>query len=207
MYYVLLFGAWIVWNLVFRIRVYGKENLVRGRGFVLAPNHISAIDPVFVIIARFWGAQMRIFAKQELFQVNAFVTWFLTMAGGVAVRGVKDERAAVDRAIAECRAGRGLLVFPEGTRSKDGGIGPLKSGAFVVAAAAGVDLVPCRIIYGTRDGKMHLFCRVHVCFGRPIPAAELAMGVKRDIARLRANKQRLLDEWAAQYALHGFSAE
>ena len=55
MYYILLPVAWLVWHLGFRIRVVGRENIPRGRGYVLAPNHISAIDPVFVIVARFWG--------------------------------------------------------------------------------------------------------------------------------------------------------
>ena len=100
--------------------------------------------------------------------------------------------------------GRGLLVFPEGTRSKDGQLGTVKSGAFVVASAAGVDMVPCRILYDTPDGKMHVFCRARVCFGKPIPAAELAMGEKRDMAKLRENKQRLIAAWTALYEENRF---
>ena len=60
---------------------------------------------------------------------------------------------------------------------------------------AGVDVVPCRILYDTPDGKMHLFCRVRVIYGEPMPAAQFAMEGRRDTKKLRANKQALLDAW------------
>ena len=204
LYYILLPLAWLIWHIGFRIRVVGKENLVRDRGFVLAPNHISAIDPVFVIVARFRGRKMRVFAKQELFAINPLLSWFFRQMGAVAVRGTKEERATVDKTVEECRAGRGLLIFPEGTRTRDGSIGQIKSGAFVVAAAAGVDMVPCRILYDTPDGRMHLFCRVRVCFGPAIPAQELAMGEKRDMKKLKAAKQRLAGAWQTLYEHNKF---
>ena len=62
------------------------------------------------------------------------------------------------------------MFSPEGTRSKDGRLGKLKSGAFVIAAKAGADILPCRIIYDTPDARMHLFCRIRICFGELIPA-------------------------------------
>jgi 1-acyl-sn-glycerol-3-phosphate acyltransferase len=207
MYYILLPIGWLVWHLAFRIRVIGRENLIRDRGFILAPNHVSAIDPVFVVISRFWGKKMRIFAKQELFAVNPFVTWFIRMVGAVAVRGTKEERAAVDKTIEECKSGRGLLIFPEGTRTHDGSLGQIKSGAFVVASAAQVDMIPCRLIYDTKDGRAHPFCRTRVCFGKPIPAEELAMGEKRDIKKLKAAKQRLADAWQALYEQNRFAGK
>lgn len=49
--------------------------------------------------------------------------------------------------------GETLLIFPEGTREKEGKLLPPKSGLFVIAAQAGVDVVPCRILYDTPDGK------------------------------------------------------
>lgn len=205
LYYILVPLAWLVWHIGFRIQVIGRENLIRDRGFILAPTHISAIDPVFVIIARFWGKKMRVFAKRELFEINAFLTWFFKQMGGVAVRGAqRDEKDIVDQTIRECRAGRGLLIFPEGTRTKDGAVGSPKSGAFVVASAAGVDMIPCRIIYDTPDGKAHLFCRVRVVFGTPIPARQLAMGEKRDVKKLKASKQLLVQRWDALYQQNRF---
>ena len=64
------------------------------------------------------------------------------------------------------------------------------------AAAANVDVVPCRIYYDTPDGKMKLFCKVRVIFGEPMPAAQFAMEGRRDIKKLRENKQAILDAWS-----------
>ena len=197
LYYILLPLAWIVFHIGFSVRAEGRDNLkkIRTRGYILAPNHISAIDPVFVIITRFWGRRMIVFAKKELFEINAFLSWFFRCAGAMCVRGTKEEAAAIDETVARCQNGESLLIFPEGTREKDGTFLQPKSGLFVIAAAAAVDVVPVRIHYETPDGKMKLFCKVRVVYGEPMPAAQFAMESRRDMKKLRANKQALLDAW------------
>ena len=197
LYYILLPLAWLVFHIGFRVRTEGRENLkkVQTRGYILAPNHISAIDPVFVIITRFWGRRMIVFAKKELFEINAFLSWFFRCAGAMCVRGTKEEAAVIDETVARCQNGESLLIFPEGTREKDGTFLQPKSGLFVIAAAAAVDVVPVRIHYETPDGKMMLFCKVRVVYGEPMPAARFAMESRRDMKKLRANKQALLDAW------------
>ena len=186
----------LVWHIGFRIRVEGRENLkkVQTKGYILAPTHVSAIDPVFIVVTR-WGRRMVVFAKKELFEINAFLTWFFRCCGGVCVRGTKDEMAVISRTVEACKQGKTLLIFPEGTREKEGKLLPPKSGLFVIAAEAGVDVVPCRILYDTPDGKMHLFCKVRVIYGEPMPAAQFAMEGRRDTKKLRANKQALLEAW------------
>lgn len=197
LYYILLPLAWLVFHIGFRVRTEGRENLkkVQTRGYILAPNHISAIDPVFVIITRFWGRRMIVFAKKELFEINAFLSWFFRCAGAMCVRGTKEEAAVIDETVARCQNGESLLIFPEGTREKDGTFLQPKSGLFVIAAAAAVDVVPVRIHYETPDGKIKLFCKVRVVYGEPMPAARFAMESRRDMKKLRANKQALLDAW------------
>ena len=208
LYPVIITGAWLVWHLLFRIQVIGKENLkkIQSPGFILAPTHISAIDPVFIAIARFWGKRMVVFGKKELFEINPAVTWFLGQCGCVMVRGTKDEMETLNNTIEECNKGRGLLLFPEGTREKEGKLLPPKSGLFVVAAGAGTDVIPCRVLYDTPDGRMKLFCRVRVVFGEPMPAAQFQMAGRRDIKTLKANKQALTAAWidlGDRYALEG----
>lgn len=197
LYYVLLPLAWLVFHIGFRVRCVGRENLKRigTSGCIIAPNHISAIDPVFVVITRFWGQRMVIFAKKELFEINALISWFLRCCGGVCVRGTKEEVAVIGDTVQACQRGGTLLIFPEGTREKEGSFLPIKSGLFVIAAQAGVDVVPVRIRYDTPDGKMHLFCRVVVTYGVPMPAEQFAMEGRRDTKKLRANKQALLNAW------------
>ena len=197
LYYILLPLAWLVFHIGFRVHTVGRENLrkVQTKGCIIAPNHVSAIDPVFIVISRFWGRRMLVFAKKELFEINALLTWFFRCCGALCVRGNKEELEIIDRTVEACRAGETLLIFPEGTREKDGKLLPPKSGLFVIAAGAGVDVVPCRILYDTPDGKMHLFCKVRVIYGEPMPAEQFAMESRRDMKKLRANKQALLDAW------------
>ena len=197
LYYILVPLAWIIFHIGFRVECVGRENLkkVQTRGCILAPNHISAIDPVFVVITRFWGRRMVVFAKKELFEINALLTWFFRCCGALCVRGTKEEVAVIGETVKQCQNGGTLLIFPEGTREKDGVLLQPKSGLFVIAAEAGVDVVPVRIYYDTPDGKMKLFCKVRVVYGEPMPAAQFAMESRRDVKKLRANKQALLDAW------------
>lgn len=197
LYYILLPLAWLVFHIGFRVECVGRENLkkVQTGGCILAPNHVSAIDPVFVVITRFWGKRMVVFAKKELFEVNALLTWFFRCMGALCVRGTRDELETIDKTVEVCKNGGTLLIFPEGTREKEGKLLPPKSGLFVIAAQAAVDVVPVRILYDTPDGKMRLFCKVKVIYGEPMPAAQFAMESRRDLKTLRANKQALLDAW------------
>ena len=100
LYYILIPFAWLLWHIGFRIRVEGRENLkkVQTQGYILAPTHVSAIDPVFIVITR-WGRRMVVFAKKELFEINAFLTWFFRCCGGVCVRGTKDEMAVISQTV------------------------------------------------------------------------------------------------------------
>lgn len=197
LYYILLPLAWLVFHIGFRVECVGRENLkkVQTGGCVLAPNHVSAIDPVFVVITRFWGKRMVVFAKKELFEINALLTWFFRCMGALCVRGTRDELETIDKTVEVCKNGGTLLIFPEGTREKEGKLLPPKSGLFVIAAQAAVDVVPVRILYDTPDGRMRLFCKVKVIYGEPMPAAQFAMESRRDLKTLRANKQALLDAW------------
>lgn len=197
LYYILLPLAWLVFHIGFRVECVGRENLkkVQTGGCILAPNHVSAIDPVFVVITRFWGKRMVVFAKKELFEINALLTWFFRCMGALCVRGTRDELETIDKTVEVCKNGGTLLIFPEGTREKEGKFLPPKSGLFVIAAQAAVDVVPVRILYDTPDGKMRLFCKVRVIYGEPMPAAQFAMESRRDLKTLRANKQALLDAW------------
>ena len=197
LYYILVPLAWVLAHIVFRPQVIGRENLIKGRGFILAPNHRSALDPVFIVLSDgyFWLHKMRIFAKKELFQGKPLLAWFLRQMGAVSVKNGRDDLSTLDNTIRECRTGRGLLLFPECTRSKDGRLLPPKSGAFVVADQAAVDMIPCRILYDTPDGRLKLFCRIRICFGKPISAEQLALGEKRNMVKLRENKKMLTAAW------------
>lgn len=194
LYWILLLPAWVLSRLVCRFEIIGREHLTAvrdGRPYVIAANHISNMDPIFVVLTVFDWRRLTILAKEELFR-NPLVGWFLRCMGAVSIERGKGDTSTLDRVTEACRRGRGVLIFPEGTRTKTGSLGVLKSGAFVIAAAAGADMLPCRIIYGTKDGRFRFFCKVRICFGPAIPAADLQItDPKHKIAALRTMKNRL----------------
>lgn len=178
LYIFCLTGAWLIWHFFYRFRVVGRKNLPRKGGYVMICNHLAATDPVYVLLSRFWGRKMLVLAKDELFHKLPILTWYLKKMGGVPISRGKADTKALDEAVEKVRAGRSLLVFPEGTRSKTGQLQPLKSGAFVVAASAGVPIVPCRIIY--QDGKPHFWHKVTVVIGSPLSLQELGLAPQEE---------------------------
>ena len=195
-YWIAIVVMWVICHLLFRIETVGLENFKAardGRPLILAPNHISAMDPVFIVItARPWDRMVTV-AKQELFK-DPFLAWLFTCFGAVAIDRGKGDTSLLDEVTAQCRAGKTLFIFPEGTRSKTGQLGMLKSGAFLIASQAGAAMVPCRVIYGTPDGRLRLFCRVRICFGPAIPAGTFVIeDPTHRVAALRRMKNALKD--------------
>ena len=111
---------------------------------VFASNHESALDiwAVFVAIPR----SFRFIAKEELFRLPLF-GWYLRLGGHIPVDRTNHARAVASlrRAVDAVRGGTSILVFPEGTRSRDGRIQPFKKGSFVIAKDAGVPVIPIAI--------------------------------------------------------------
>ena len=207
LYWIILPIVWVLIHILWRIEVIGLDKVPRDRAVVLAPNHISDFDPVFVLGMILDFSRYRILAKKELFK-NPFIGWFLGCLGAVPIDRGKGDTETIDRVIAECKQGTKVLVFPEGTRSKDGRLGKLKSGAFVIAAKAGADILPCRIIYDTPDARMHLFCRIRICFGELIPAGEAKPDDPRhEVRQLRALRTQVTAQLEELYAQHHFDRD
>lgn len=207
LYWIILPIVWVLIHILWRVEVVGLDKVPRDRAIVLAPNHISDLDPVFVLGMILDFSRYRILAKKELFK-NPFIDWFLGCLGAVPIDRGKGDTETIDRVIAECKQGTKVLVFPEGTRSKDGRLGKLKSGAFVIAAKAGADILPCRIIYDTPDARMHLFCRIRICFGELIPAGEAKPDDPRhEVRQLRALRTQVTAQLEELYAQHHFDRD
>jgi 1-acyl-sn-glycerol-3-phosphate acyltransferase len=172
-----------------RVTSTGLSNIPPGRAFVLAPNHSSYLDSF--ILAAVLPPRFVFLAKKELDR-NAFISIFLRRLGtlfaerDVAERGVQDAGAAVEAV----RAGQGLVVYPEGTFRRAPGLRPFKIGAFLVAAQAGVPLLPVAM-RGTRsilrDGqKVIRPGRASISIGAPLIAEDTSWNAAvklRDRAR------------------------
>jgi 1-acyl-sn-glycerol-3-phosphate acyltransferase len=138
--------AWGPWGLLLagaRVEVLRRPALPDGP-LVFASNHESALD-IWVLFKEL-PRSFRFIAKQELFKIPMF-GWYLSLGGHIAVDRANHARAihSLRRAGAAVRAGTSLVVFPEGTRSRDGRVHPFKKGPFVVAMEAGVPVVPVAI--------------------------------------------------------------
>ena len=120
-----------------------------------------------MVIARGSGRKLTVMAKEEIFKIK-ILGWFFRQLGAIPVARGTGDRGVLDQTISDLKSGAGALIFPEGTRGEGNQMGKLKSGAFAVAAQTGADIIPVRIIYHTKDGKMKLFCKVTVVFGTPL---------------------------------------
>jgi 1-acyl-sn-glycerol-3-phosphate acyltransferase len=136
-------GPWGLWLAGARTEVEPFPALPDGP-LIFACNHESALDiwVAFKLLPR----SFRFIAKQELFRLPVFGA-YMRLGGHIPVDRGNHARAvqALRRAGEAVRAGTSLVVFPEGTRSRDGRILPFKKGPFVVAKEAGVPVVPVAI--------------------------------------------------------------
>lgn len=134
-------------HLIYNLKFEGLENVPEDRGFILCSNHISDLDPILVAIRV--KPQCFFMAKEELFHIPILGPIVRALGAFPVARG-KGDTAAIDRAVEVVNSGHVLAIFPEGTRTKDGKLLKLKSGAIVVASKTGGDLLPCVVKKGKR---------------------------------------------------------
>ncbi len=117
-------------NPFWKIEMKGLENYRKGEGCIFLGNHRSFVD--MPLLARLpW--QMKWVSKKELFRIPV-AGWILKMAGHISIdRGSPEARKSIYKMVPYVEAGVPVMVFPEGTRSKDGKLKPFKRGAFLVA--------------------------------------------------------------------------
>ncbi|MCL2071382.1 MAG: 1-acyl-sn-glycerol-3-phosphate acyltransferase [Oscillospiraceae bacterium] len=178
----------------FKVTLYNKEklphklpNLRLTGGYIVACNHQRYIDPP--AIAAFVKGRFSFMAKDELFRKNRFFARLIRMCGAFpVVRGAGD-KSVIDDSVEYLKKGRVLVIFPEGTRSKDGTIGRAKSGAALIAATAGVPVLPVCIMYGLGGNKKNLDFAV----GDVILPDEINITDDSDRKELRRVSERIIN--------------
>lgn len=167
-------------GLIFKVEVRDAHKMPRDGAYVVAPNHVSEIDPIVVAVA-VWrmGRAPRFMAKESLFRVPV-LGWALRVTGMVPVS--RSTSAAAARATLEAsetlvQHGRGVIVYPEGTLTRDPDLWPMrgKTGAVRLALAGGIPVIPMAQ-WGAQEvlpryGKLKLWPlrrRVTVVIGDPV---------------------------------------
>jgi 1-acyl-sn-glycerol-3-phosphate acyltransferase len=192
--------SWCLCRLNFMwVSVAGRQNVVEGQSYVILSNHQSHFD----ILAFYghWGRQFRWVMKEELRKVPG-LGWYCWAGGHIFI-----DRSDRQKAIASLQAARpklkngvSVMMFPEGTRSRDGRLREFKKGGFMMALDLGLPILPVTIS-GSRHvlpGKQLWLLpgRVRIRVHPPIdPAAYGPEGRDRLMADVRAAIASGLSDW------------
>ncbi|MDL1963368.1 MAG: 1-acyl-sn-glycerol-3-phosphate acyltransferase [Deltaproteobacteria bacterium] len=130
-----------------KVTVQGSHNIRPDRSYIYMSNHQSNFD--IPVALAYFPFKFRWVAKTELFKIPIFGN-AMHRIGHISIDR-SNRRAAfksLKKAARNIQEGVSVLIYPEGTRSKDGNIGPFKNGGFVLAVESGASIVPV-IIHGT----------------------------------------------------------
>jgi 1-acyl-sn-glycerol-3-phosphate acyltransferase len=183
---------------VWRIKVEGRDHVPATGPVILAPNHVTFLDSMFLpLVLR---RRVTFVAKAEYFD-SWKTAWFFRSCGQIPMR--REGGTASERALAAARdvlqAGKVLGIYPEGTRSPDGRLYRGHTGVARLALASGVPIVPVGLV-GTSEiqppgsNRPRPFKRVTVRFGVPLDLSRFDGDASGDPLTLRAATDELMFE-------------
>jgi 1-acyl-sn-glycerol-3-phosphate acyltransferase len=185
-YWIAGLVSWPFIRGLLRERIRGLEHIPEG-GFVLAPNHVSNLDPWPLGIPLWPRRQLHWMAKSELYKpvIGTLISW----GGAFPVRRGERDEAAIETAVERVKAGEIVVIFPEGTRKEKGLIkrheARPRTGAARVALRAGAPLVPAAI--GGTDRLLRLG-PLRVAYGPPVDLSDLNGADEREAAKVATDR-------------------
>ncbi|MFA6217343.1 MAG: lysophospholipid acyltransferase family protein [Candidatus Omnitrophota bacterium] len=169
-YVVLRFLSFLVLRVFFGLRVTGAENIPKKGGFILACNHASYFDPVTFGVAC-PRIKLNYMAKEELFD-KPVLGWLIPRLHVFPIKRNSADLGAIKESIRRVKKGEGLLLFPEGRRTRNGQPGEALPGVGFLASKLGVVVIPAFIEGSDKVLPVHakriVFARIHVRFGKQI---------------------------------------
>jgi cytidylate kinase len=182
-YWLAQLGCRLFCVILFRFRAYGQANVPAEGPVILASNHQSFLDPVFC------GVPLRrhlvYVARDTLFRYRLFA-FLIRSLNAIPIGRDKADIAAMRAIIARLREGAAVCLYPEGTRTRDGRVIPVKPGFGLLCRRAKAVVVPVLIDGGFEVWPRHrrLFepGAVTVVFGRPISPAQIETMSNEDLA-------------------------
>lgn len=167
-----------------------RRNLRLTRGTVVVCNHLSFLDPLLMLALL---PRLITIVRPDFFRVPIF-GWLLRGAGFLGPDLFSEGQVWVDRVAEHLRQGGNLLIFPEGTRSRDGRLAPFKKGAFYLAKHLSAPILVLRI-----TGTDHVFAPGRLTFEvaseRTVSVRQLALISAAD-ADLRTTHELTAQVWA-----------
>ncbi len=159
-FHAVQFLAFIPGKIIYPCKIYGKENLKKGKA-VLTMNHTSNIDAVNIVLGTF--EKKYFLAKKELFKNKLFGA-FIKAMGGIKIDRQSADVGAIKNALKVLKNDKKLIIFPEGTRNKSDNVelGEVKSGAAMLAIKAKAPIIPVWVY-----NRPHAFRMTKILIGEP----------------------------------------
>lgn len=175
------FCRWLVRVLIFkrtgRLIAKGEENIPASGATLVAPIHVSHLDPPAVACSS--RRQMRFMAKEELFK-NKFAGWLFGSLGAYKVRRGESDSESIRMSIEMLARGEALVLFPEGTRGNGKELQSMSRGVAMLAKKTKAKVVPVGIV-GTHTKFPVGVSKISrgdvvVSYGKPFTYEEVATG-------------------------------
>lgn len=147
-------------KLVFRVERVGIENIPLEGSCLVCANHISNYDPV--LIGTIKVRDFNFLAKEELVKIPV-IGHIIKRLNVIPIKRGAGDLGAMKKSIEALKDNKALVMFPEGTRSKDGKLKEGKDGVSLIIKKAQCTVVPCAII-----GKYRMFRKIKVVYGTPV---------------------------------------
>lgn len=137
-----------IFHLLSRVNIYGTENILTGRAYLIAINHVSLIEPPFVLA--FWPRAPEAVGAADIWNRPGQAI-LARLYGGIPVHRGEYDRQLLEKMIAVLRGGRPLMIAPEGGRSHTPGMRRAFPGVAYVVEKAQVPVIPAGILGATDD--------------------------------------------------------
>jgi 1-acyl-sn-glycerol-3-phosphate acyltransferase len=182
------FGLLVGTKLLYRIRLHGVEHVPERGPAIYAINHQSHYDPMLLGLL-VHDRPFASMARASLFSFRPF-GWLISTLNAVPLQRGRGDTRAIRALLAELAAGRTVLVFPEGARTRDGGLGHFHPGVMTLVRRSGAPVVPAAVEGAfdiwPRSRRLPRFRgRLAVRAGPAIPADELTAEGVDPLDRMR----------------------
>lgn len=182
---------------IFRLRVFGMENVPNRKPFIICSNHIRWIDPVTIGVALPARYDIKFMAKKELFK-NPFIGYLFRQVGAFPVNRDDADFGAIKWSYQILKEGHVLGLFPEGSRSSSGQLQKAYNGAALIAVRSGVPILPVAV-----EGPYRFLKPLKLHIGKPFVLPPLVYEQRDEKkAQLDEMSRKIMDNIACLLPAH-----